>query len=134
MQNAHLRLGLLEYERFTEKISTRIRVRVDRYVGVGRKAHLLSALAMIETWEQSQPPCMRRRPSRWFARTAGPRRSALDSTPPATKEESVSLTGSVGRLTQYEGGFEALWQVLSGMRQFPGNPDWASPGPGAVHL
>ena len=42
MQNAHLRLGLLEYQRFTEKISTRIRVRVDRYVGEGRKAHLLS--------------------------------------------------------------------------------------------
>ncbi|MBW4040247.1 MAG: hypothetical protein HIU91_15580 [Acidobacteria bacterium] len=42
MQNAHLRLGLLEYQRMTEKISTRIRVRVDRYVGEGRQAHLLS--------------------------------------------------------------------------------------------
>ncbi|MHB1698566.1 MAG: hypothetical protein ACYCSN_00280 [Acidobacteriaceae bacterium] len=42
MQNAHLRLGLLEYWRATEKISTRIRVRVDRYVGEDRKAHLLS--------------------------------------------------------------------------------------------
>lgn len=42
MRNAHLRLGLLEYQRMTEKISTRIRVRVDRYVGEGRKAHLLS--------------------------------------------------------------------------------------------
>ncbi len=42
MQNAHLRLGLLEYQRMTEKISTRVRVRVDRYVGEGRKAHLLS--------------------------------------------------------------------------------------------
>ena len=28
MQNAHLRLGLLEYHRITEKTSTRIRVRV----------------------------------------------------------------------------------------------------------
>jgi len=43
MHNAHLRLGLLEYQRATEKISTRIRVRVDRYVGEDRKAHLLSA-------------------------------------------------------------------------------------------
>jgi hypothetical protein len=42
MQNAHLRLGLLEYQRNTERISTRIRVRVDRYVGEDRKAHLLS--------------------------------------------------------------------------------------------
>ncbi len=42
MQNAHLRFGLLEYQRATEKISTHIRVRVDRYVGEDRKAHLLS--------------------------------------------------------------------------------------------
>ena len=42
MENAHLRLGLLEYLRATEKISTRIRVRVDRYVGENRKAQLLS--------------------------------------------------------------------------------------------
>ena len=43
MQNAHLRLGLLEYTRMTEKTSTRIRLRVDRYVGEDEKAHLISA-------------------------------------------------------------------------------------------
>ena len=42
MENAHLRLGLLEYVRFTEKASTRIRLRVDRYIGDGGQAHLLS--------------------------------------------------------------------------------------------
>jgi hypothetical protein len=42
MENAHLRLGLLEYVRMTEKTSTRIRVRVDRYMGEDRQAHLLS--------------------------------------------------------------------------------------------
>jgi hypothetical protein len=42
MENAHLRLGLLEYVRFTEKTSTRIRVRVDRYMGEDRQAHILS--------------------------------------------------------------------------------------------
>jgi len=42
MENAHLRLGLLEYVRFAEKISTRIRLRVDRYMGEDRQAHLLS--------------------------------------------------------------------------------------------
>ena len=42
MENAHLRLGLLEYVRFTEKASTRIRLRVDRYVGDDGQAHLLS--------------------------------------------------------------------------------------------
>ncbi len=33
MENAHLRLGLLEYVRMTEKTSTRIRLRVNRYMG-----------------------------------------------------------------------------------------------------
>ena len=42
MENAHLRLGLLEYVRITEKASTRIRLRVDRYIGEDRQAHLLS--------------------------------------------------------------------------------------------
>ena len=42
MENAHLRLGLLEYVRMTEKAHTRIRLRVDRYMGEDRKAHLLS--------------------------------------------------------------------------------------------
>jgi hypothetical protein len=42
MQNAHLRLGLLEYHRMTEKTSTRIRLRVNRYVGEDEQAHLIS--------------------------------------------------------------------------------------------
>lgn len=43
MENAHLRMGLLEYERYTEKIATRIRMRVSHYIGEGEEAHLLSA-------------------------------------------------------------------------------------------
>jgi hypothetical protein len=42
MENAHLRMGLLEYDRYTEKIATRIRVRVSHYIGEGDEAHLLS--------------------------------------------------------------------------------------------
>jgi hypothetical protein len=42
VENAHLRLGLLEYVRNTEKASTRIRLRVDRYIGEDQQAHLLS--------------------------------------------------------------------------------------------
>ena len=42
MENAHLRLGLLEYVRFTEKASTRIRLRIDRYMGEDQQAHVLS--------------------------------------------------------------------------------------------
>ncbi len=42
MENAHLRMGLLEYERYTEKIATRIRVRVSHYIGEDEDAHWLS--------------------------------------------------------------------------------------------
>jgi len=42
MENAHLRMGLLEFERNTEKIATRVRVRVSHYIGEDDDAHLLS--------------------------------------------------------------------------------------------
>jgi hypothetical protein len=42
MQNAHLRLGRLQYTRNTEKTNTQISVHVDRYIGNGEQAHLLS--------------------------------------------------------------------------------------------
>lgn len=42
MDNAHLRMGMLEFERNTEKIATRIRVRVSHYIGEEEDAHLLS--------------------------------------------------------------------------------------------
>jgi hypothetical protein len=41
MQNAHLRLGRLEYRRSTGKTDTRISVHVDRYIGEGDDAHLI---------------------------------------------------------------------------------------------
>ena len=49
MQNAHLRLGLLEYHRITEKTSTRIRVRVSSYIGEDEQAHLSASLETIPT-------------------------------------------------------------------------------------
>jgi DHHA1 domain len=42
MQNAHLRLGQLEYLRSTANIQTRIRLQVDRYMGEEADGHLLS--------------------------------------------------------------------------------------------
>jgi hypothetical protein len=42
MQNAHLRLGCLQYTRNTEKTNTQISVHVDHYIGNGEQAHLRS--------------------------------------------------------------------------------------------
>ncbi|HEY2467609.1 MAG TPA: hypothetical protein VGI45_07190, partial [Terracidiphilus sp.] len=42
MQNAHCRLGRLEYLRSSEKTNTQVFLHVDHYVGDGEQAHLLS--------------------------------------------------------------------------------------------
>ena len=42
MRNAHLRMGRLEYRRNSGSTNTRISVYVDRYVGEGDDAHLIS--------------------------------------------------------------------------------------------
>ena len=42
MQNAHLRMGQLEYRRNSGSTNTRISLHVDRYVGEGDDAHLIS--------------------------------------------------------------------------------------------
>ncbi len=42
MQNAHLRLGQLEYLRSSANVHTRIRLQVDRYMGEEADGHLLS--------------------------------------------------------------------------------------------
>jgi len=42
MENAHLRMGILEYDRQTEKTAARVRVRVSHYIGEGETAHLVS--------------------------------------------------------------------------------------------
>jgi hypothetical protein len=42
VQNAHQRLGSLEYLRNTDKTHTQIFLHVDRYIGDEKQAHLLS--------------------------------------------------------------------------------------------
>lgn len=42
MQNAHLRLGRLSYQRNSEKTNTHISIHVSHFIGEGEQAHLLS--------------------------------------------------------------------------------------------
>ena len=42
MKNAHLRLGRLEYHRSSAKMNTKFSLRLDRYIGEDRQAHLIS--------------------------------------------------------------------------------------------
>ena len=64
MQNAHLRLGLLEYHRITEKTSTRIRVRVSSYIGEDEQAHLSASSETTPTLAPSPRLFTKRRTSR----------------------------------------------------------------------
>src|SRR5580692_11694108 len=55
MQNSHLRLGRLEYQRSSVKTNTHIAVHVSHYVGEKEQAHLLSyfgndAEVAVSTW------------------------------------------------------------------------------------
>ena len=63
MENAHLRLGLLEYVRITEKTSTRIRLRVDRYMGKIGKRIFSASSATTRMSARSRQPFMKRPPS-----------------------------------------------------------------------
>lgn len=46
MENAHLRLGRLEYHRNGAKQQTKIWLHVDRFIGDGEQGHLLSAFGL----------------------------------------------------------------------------------------
>jgi hypothetical protein len=59
MQNAHLRMGQLEYRRSTGKTDTKISVHVDRYVGEGEDAHLISLFGGTPRQAQSRQRSMR---------------------------------------------------------------------------
>ena len=56
MENAHLRLGLLEYVRITEKASTRIRLRVDRYIDRQHRDSPTSARIVLDLLKWGKNP------------------------------------------------------------------------------
>ena len=85
MENAHLRLGLLEYVRTTEKASTRIRLRVDRYIGEDRQAHLLSVFGN-DSDVGAITAAVTKRPHLALPFPMAPQKTSRSaSTPPATK-------------------------------------------------
>jgi len=88
MQNAHLRLGLLEYHRNDgEDLDADTNVRVDRYVGEDEQAHLISVFG--NELRRGRDHSGGSRKGTFHANLPGRRnergvRSA--STPPATRE------------------------------------------------
>jgi hypothetical protein len=72
MENAHLRMGVLECDRHIEKIAMRIKVRVSQYVREKGDAHLISIVGTwLAKWRRRVPPIARpflRLPNGPFAR------------------------------------------------------------------
>ena len=55
MQNAHLRLGQLEYLRSTTTIQTRVRLHVDRFVGNMNKDTCSASMEEMQRWARLRP-------------------------------------------------------------------------------
>lgn len=143
MQNAHLRLGLLEFTRFTEKASTRIRVRVDRYIGEDGQAHLVSvfgndsdigaitaAVHEKESFSVSFPDGETKEVS--LGEKAACYRGSVSL--PGRKHpvrhlvaisEELHTNGSAGRTILMRYRREEAWAILVSFLGLPAIPEWA---------
>lgn len=143
MENAHLRLGLLEYVRITEETSTRIRLRVDRYMGEDRQAHLLSvfgndsdvgaitaAIHEKATFRLTFPDCTTKDVS--LGEHASCYKGAI--TLPDRKHpvrhlvavsEELHTNGSAGRTMLLRYRREEAWATLVSFLGLPAHPSWA---------
>jgi hypothetical protein len=143
MQNAHLRLGLLEYWRATEKISTRIRVRVDRYVGDDRKAHLLSVFGN-DSDIGAITAAVHEKATFTLTFPDGSSKEVTLGENPSCYKGSINLAdrkhpvrhmvaasqelhanGSVGRTILLRYQREESWAILVSFLGIPGDPRWA---------
>ena len=143
MQNAHLRLGLLEYQRATEKISTRIRVRVDRYVGEDRKAHLLSVFGN-DSDIGAITAAVHEKATFTLTFPDGSNKEVTLGENPSCYKGSINLAdrkhpvrhlvaasqefhanGGVGRTILLRYQREEAWAILVSFLGLPGEPTWA---------
>ena len=143
MQNAHLRLGLLEYHRITEKTSTRIRVRVASYIGEDEQAHLIgvfgndSDIGAITAAVHEKACFTLTFPDGAIKEvTLGEHASCYRSSVilPGRKHpvlhliaisEQLHANGNVGRTIISRKGHDEAWAWLSTFLGLPAVPDWA---------
>jgi hypothetical protein len=143
MENAHLRLGLLEYVRITEKISIRIHLRVDRYIGEDRQAHLLSvfgndsdvgaitaavhekaAFSLTFPNGETKEVSLGEHASCYKGAVALPGRKHPVRHLLAVSQE-LHTNGTVGRTLLLRYRREEAWATLVSFLGLPANPAWA---------
>jgi hypothetical protein len=145
MQNAHLRLGRLSYQRNTEKVHTLTSVHVSHYIGESEQAHLLSffgndaevgaitaAIQERHHFELHLPDGSKQRIG--FGEDASCYKSNL-SVPQHKKlvRHVVAVSswlhnnGSAGRIFLIDGKAEAegaAWSTLVNLLGLPADPRW----------
>jgi len=153
MKNAHLRFGWLTYVRSTEKTTTSIKLRLDRFIGEvlpdpprQAKAHLISVIGgdtqvaavgagitlgdrfMVEgPGVQPIRVCLEQNPHCFKGSVQIPGRKKPLRHLIGLSEEftSSNVSASSGRtlLASSENGF--IWATLAHIHGIPGMPDWA---------
>jgi len=147
MENAHLRLGRLEYHRDSGKQRTRVWLHVDRYIGQNAQAHLLSAFgndaevgavtAAIQEDHELEliSPDGSRVTARFGKHAACYKGSLKPSGYPRpvrhllVSSDSLQSNGSAGKtiLMNYaEATLDLAWSTLVSLLGLPADPRWAA--------
>lgn len=151
MKNAHLRFGWLTYIRMTEKTTTHIKLRLDRFIGEvlpdpprQAKAHLISvvgsdtqiaaisaAISMSERFMVEGPGvaplrvCLERNAQHWKGSVQLPGRKKPLRHLIALSEELASLSSNPTRSLLADASAEFVWASLAQIHGLPGVPEWA---------
>ncbi len=143
MQNAHLRLGQLEYLRSATTIQTRVRLHVDRFVGEHEQGHLLSvyggdaeigavAAAVYEghSFSLKFPDCTGKKISMGQDATCyrtgivvRGRRQSLRHL--VIVSQALHSNGAAGKTYLFNYERTTVWATVASLLGVPANPRWA---------
>ena len=143
MQNAHLRLGQLEYLRSTANIQTHVRLQVDRYMGEEGEGHLLSLYggdaevgAIAAAVHEKHPFTLTFPDGKSQTVSMGPDASCYRGSlsVPGRKQplrhlvavsQALHANGAAGKtyLLNYEGSL--AWSTLVSFLGLPADPQWS---------
>jgi hypothetical protein len=153
MKNAHLRFGWLTYVKSTEKTTTSIKLRLDRFIGEvlpdpprQAKAHLISVIGgdtqiaavsaaislgdrfMVEG-PRAQPirVCLERNAQcfKGSVQIAGRKKPVRHLIGLSDEFASSNTSASSGRTLLASSGNQFVWASLAHIHGIPGMPDWA---------
>ena len=153
MKNAHLRFGWLTYVKSTEKTTTSIKLRLDRFIGEvlpdpprQAKAHLISVIGgdtqiaavsaaislgdrfMVEG-PRAQPirVCLERNAQcfKGSVQIAGRKKPVRHLIGLSDEFASSNMSASSGRTLLASSGNQFVWASLAHIHGIPGMPDWA---------